>query len=318
MKIIDSHMHLGLENFDADRIIREMDRKKVDQSWLLSWEELEPPVPELHLDLPVEALLEAAEAYPGRLLPFYAPDPSRENVTEHFKNFLLKGIRGCAELKVSLDWDDILLDSYLTLIDQHKLPLVFHMEDAYPYYRKKNKSRPEWVFERLINDKYNGVSRYYLERFASSTGIFRKKIEENRVNFPGILGSFSALEKRISEFPGIRFIGHGPHFWNNISSTLHPKYIHQKGDIAEFGIIDGLLERYDNFYCDLSGTSGFNAMNRDKDKSKLFLQKHASKLLYGTDNTSFPLLELIESLNPGKENTGAILSGNALKVLDFS
>ena len=308
-------MHVDLARYDADTIIRSMDQKGVDQSWLLTWKELHPPVAELHMDLPAEPILEACDRYPQRLIPFYAPDPATENLKDHFNTYLRRGFKGCGELKVSRKWDDPLTGTYLELVQQLHMALVFHMEVPSLYYIQEKEGYVQWIFERLMNDKYNGVSRYYLTMFAERTGILKKKISRNQVRFPGILFDFEALEQRIKEFPGIRFIGHGPDFWNGIGAVRHPKYIHQKGRIAEFGIIDGLLERYDNFYCDISGTSGYNALNRDKDQSRIFLQKHAHKVLFGTDNTRFPLMQLLESMKLGREQLENILHRNASRVL---
>lgn len=315
MTTIDSHMHIGLAGFDANSIIREMDRRRINHSWLLTWNEVHPPVPELHMDLPVEPILEACSRYPERLIPFFAPDPATENMKDLFNQFLRKGIKGCGELKVSRKWDDPLIGSYLELVQELDMALVFHMEVPSLYYIQEKQGYVQWIFERLMNDKYNGVSRYFITRFAEGTGILKKKISRNQVPFPGILFDFEVLEQRIREFPRIRFIGHGPDFWNHIGTTQHPKYIHQKGEISEFGIIDSLLEKYDNFYCDISGTSGYNALNRDRDQSRVFLQKHALKVLFGTDNTRFPLEQLLESMNLGKETLENIFHRNANRVL---
>ena len=317
MNLIDSHMHIGLAGFDADSIIQEMDLKGVDQSWILSWKELNPPVPQLHMDLPAEPILEACRRYPDRLIPFYAPDPATEDLKEHFNTFLRQGIKGCGELKVSRKWDDPLIGAYLDLVQQLQMALIFHMEIPSYYFVQEKQGYVPWIFERLMNDKYNGVSRYYISRFAEVTGIGKKKVQRNQVWFPGILFDFEALEQRIREFPEIRFIGHGPDFWNGIGTERHPKFIHQKGRIKQFGIIDAMLERYDNFYCDISGTSGYNALMRDRGQSRIFLQKHKNKILFGTDNTRFPLLQLLESMKLGEEALENIKHRNATRVLQL-
>ena len=95
MRIIDAHMHAGLAGFGADSIIQSMDRKGVDQSWLLTWEEINPPIPGLHMDLHLEPILEACTKYPDRFIPFYAPDPAAGNLKEQFERYLGRGIRGC-------------------------------------------------------------------------------------------------------------------------------------------------------------------------------------------------------------------------------
>ena len=314
--MIDAHMHMGLGGYDLPVILRNMDRRGIDASWLLTWEEIDPPLKKLHIGLPPEPALEAFQKYPDRFVPFYAPDPAvpdPDRVIGHYREL---GIRGCGELKVSRRWEDPLIEKYLEIIQAHNFPLIFHMEEPRSQYIQPGEGFFEWILERLLNDKFNGVSRYYITRMAEKTGILKKKIERNRVCFPGILFDFHFLEKRISRFPKIRFIGHGPDFWNHISATRHPKYIHQKGSITAFGIIDRVLESYPNFYCDISGISGFNALKRDRRMAGIFLQKHADKILYGTDNTGLPLLELLGSMKLGREKMEQILRGNAIRVLE--
>jgi predicted TIM-barrel fold metal-dependent hydrolase len=65
----------------------------------------------------------------------------------------------------------------------------------------------------------------------------------------------------------------------------------------------------------ISGTSGYNALNRDREQSRIFLQKHKRKVLYGTDNTRFPLQQLLKSLKLGKEVLENIMHRNATRVL---
>jgi len=315
MRVIDAHMHVNLGGYDAAAIIQSMDRQGIDQSWLLTWEEIHPPVMGIYEELPAEQVLQAYIAYPARFVPFYAPDPSTIRLEETLEQMLKQGFRGCGELKVSLKWEDNKMETYLQLIEKHNLPLVFHMEEPRQQYVSAANGFFEWLLERLLNDKYNGVSRYYITRFAERTGMLKNRIGRNQVHFPGILYDFAALENRIRQFPGIPFIGHGPEFWNHISNHRHPRYIHQKGTIKEFGIIDTLMEQYDNLYCDISGTSGFNAMNRDHKQTRQFLQKHAHKILFGTDNTRFPLLDLLHSMKLEKEKMDQILHRNAMKVL---
>ena len=315
MKIIDAHMHIGLAGYDAKTIIQSMDKQGIDQTWLLTWEELAPPVKQLHIDLLPEPLLEAYHNYPDRFVPFYAPDPARHHLQEHFTRYLDQGIRGCGELKVSMKWEDPSVEKYLEMVGEMDLPLVFHMENPRMHYLQEREGFFDWAMERLMNDKFNGISRYYLNHLADATGILKKKIRRNLVHFPGILFDFDALEKRIRQFPGIRFIAHGPDFWNQMGTQRQEKYIHQRGAIGQFGIIDRLLEEYGNLYCDISGHSGFNALKRDPEKARKFLLKHTGKILYGTDNTGLPLMELVHSMKLGKEPMERLLWKNATAVL---
>ncbi len=291
-----------------------MDRSGVELTWLLTWEERDPPVSDLYQPLSTGPMMEAVERYPGRFVPFYAPDPASEDLDRLLETYTRKGIRGCGELKVSRRWDDPLIESYLEKVELRRWPLVFHMEEPRWHYIQEREGYLEWILERLLNDKFNGITRYYLNRLAESTGILRKKIGRNRVWFPGILFDFQSLEKRIGQFPGIRFIGHGPDFWNHIAEERHPRFIHQKGTIRSFGIIDRLLEQYDNLYCDISGTSGFNALRRDREQARIFLDKHHRKVLYGTDNTGFPLLDLLHSMKLPDGSLERILHRNAEEI----
>ncbi|MEZ5070421.1 MAG: amidohydrolase family protein [Bacteroidales bacterium] len=312
---IDAHMHLGLNGDTAGSVLRRMDDRRMDACILLTWEEVDPAVPQRHMDLPPEPLLEAAAEHPGRFVPFYAPDPGRPDPVETLRTFSLRGIRGCGELKVGRLWSDALIRPYLEEVNRLGQALVIHMEDPGWHYVQEKEGRPEYVFERLMNTKYNGLGRHRMEQLARHTGLFRNKIRNNRVPFPGILYDFEGLESRLREYPDLRVVGHGPGFWNHIARDQDPRRIHQKGPIREFGIIDRLLEECPNLYCDLSGTSGFNAMKRDPERSRIFLQKHSDKVMFGTDNTAYPLEELLHDLRLGTACLNKILGGTAEKVL---
>ena len=166
MKLIDSHMHVDLAGFDVKMIIESMDRNGVEISWLLTWEELDPPIQGLHMDLLPEPVLEAFTRHPGRFIPFYAPDPATDKLEERIIKYKDQGIRGCGELKVSRKWEDPLIESYLQIVQQHHSVVVFHMENPRQQYLPENDGYFQWLMERLLNDKYNGVSRYYISNFA--------------------------------------------------------------------------------------------------------------------------------------------------------
>ena len=85
--------------------------------------------------------------------------------------------------------------------------------------------------------------------------------------------------------------------------------------VSEDGIVNHLLSTYDNFYADLSGMSGYNALNRDKVYAKKFLIKNASKLLYGTDNFQLGLKQLLDSLNLSVDVYNRIYKENALNLV---
>ncbi len=311
MQKIDVHLHVELEGLDADRVIDYMDDHHIEKCWLLTWEEINPPIDTIYQNLSPDEVFEAYKEYPDRIVPFYAPDPKTRNLSQKIKHHKEKGLKGCGELKVTHKWEDKVIGEYLRVINAYDLPLLFHMEEPRMHYVPANSGKMEKLLDDLLNGALNGITKYYLTKFFKNTSVFKGHIENRITRFPGYLYDFSNLEKRLREFPDLDFIGHGPHFWNNISDDPSEVFIHDKGPIDSFGIIDRLLSEYDNFYCDVSGKSGFNALNRDRDKAKLFLEKHYGKILFGTDNTGLDYEGLIRSFQLPEDKMKKIFYENA-------
>ena len=74
------------------------------------------------------------------------------------------------------------------------------------------------------------------------------------------------LGKMLKKFPRTIFIGHGPHFWAEISLDVKKNDFngYPKGKVKK-GALDRLLSQYPNLYADLSAGSGYNALARDID-----------------------------------------------------
>lgn len=316
MKKIDSHFHVNFQGFSADKIIKYMDENRIEKCWLLTWEEREPAIPALYQHLSLADVLDAYEKYPDRIVPFYAPDPGSENLKDILTKNIKKGIKGCGELKVSYKWEDSRMIEYMEIISELKLPLLFHMEAPRQHYVKLKNSASEKLLEQLLNGALNGITKYYLTNLSKIIPPAAKRISKGLNYFPGYLYDFANLEKMVRKYPNTHFIGHGPHFWNNIAKQPSEKYVHQKGKIRAWGVIDDLLENYDNFYCDISGKSGFNALTRDKQKSKIFLEKHHSKIIFGTDNMHYAFDDMLASLKLPKEKLENIYFKNAEKIVE--
>jgi len=312
---IDGHFHVDFCGFSAEDIISYLDKKKIEQCWLLTWEEKTPPIPSLFEHLSIEDLIEAYRKYPDRIVPFYAPDPNSERIKDAFNKYINLGVKGCGELKVTYKWADSIIENYLKVISDLGIPLVFHMESPRKQYLKISNNKFEKIFEEFYNGALNGVIKYYLSSIAKFIPFASGKISKGLKYFPGYLFDFVYLEKRIKQFVDIIFIGHGPCFWNNIAEYQSPKYIHQRGKINKWGVIDKLLEEYDNFYCDISGKSGFNALSRDKFKGKQFIEKHSKKIIFGTDNTSYNFEGLLDSYKLPKEKLQDIYYNNAKTII---
>jgi len=59
--------------------------------------------------------------------------------------------------------------------------------------------------------------------------------------------------------------------------------MYPKGRIKPGGLVDKLLADYSNIYGDLSADSGLNAITRDPEFSRGFLERHSRKLIWGSD-----------------------------------
>ena len=317
IKKVDGHFHVNFCGFTADDIVNYLNKKQIEQCWLFSWEEKAPPIPSLYKHLTIEDIMEAYEKYPDRIVPFYAPDPNSNYLKETFTNYIEKGIKGCGELKVTYKWEDALIENYLKIISEIKLPLIFHMEAPREHYVRIKDSKHEKLLEQLLTGALNGVTKYYLSKIAQFIPPFSQKIKKGLHHFPGYLYDFAYLESRIKQFPNIKFIGHGPYFWNNIAEFQSLKYRHQRGKIRNLGIIDKLLEENDNFYCDISGTSGYNALTRDKKRGKIFLEKHSHKIIFGTDNTHYNFDKILASYKLPKDKIQDIYYNNAQKIVQI-
>jgi predicted TIM-barrel fold metal-dependent hydrolase len=126
------------------------------------------------------------------------------------------------------------------------------------------------------------------------------------------------LERCLREFRNVKFVGHGPAFWSAISAA-DPRRGYPKGPIQPGGAVDRLLAEYDNLYADLSAGSGYNAMTRDPDFTRGFIERHARKLLFGTDivgvGDKLPIVPWMKTLDAPPEVREAIASGNARRLL---
>jgi len=98
---------------------------------------------------------------------------------------------------------------------------------------------------------------------------------------PGMPGLRMCLEK----FPKLKFIGHGPSFWAEMSELRDPSDImgYPNYPVIGEGTVYTLMREYPNMYAELSAGSGYNALARDEDNAVKFLNEFADKIMFGTD-----------------------------------
>lgn len=95
---------------------------------------------------------------------------------------------------------------------------------------------------------------------------------------------FERFYKMLEKYPKTNFIGHAQTWWANIDKNyIDQSVLYPKGAITPGGITDRYLSDYPNIYGDLSSGSGLNALTRDQDHAKHFLEKYQNKLIYGSD-----------------------------------
>ena len=132
------------------------------------------------------------------------------------------------------------------------------------------------------------------------------------------LPRFEAMARK---FPQTTFIGHGQHFWAEISLDVKAEDFskYPSGPVKPDGAVVRLLAEYPNVYGDLSAFSGFNAVTRDAEFGKRFLVEFQDKLLFGTDlcrrDQETPIIGYVRSLGTDSDAYRKIARANAERLL---
>ncbi len=140
--------------------------------------------------------------------------------------------------------------------------------------------------------------------------------------------NFARFHRILEKFPRVNVIGHAQTWWGNIDKNHDQTVMYPKTKVTPGGITDRLLADYPNMYADMSAGSGLNALLRDEDHARGFLDRHQNKLLYGSDcadnapNTDkcsgSKQIATIRRLAPSRKIERKILYDNAAKVLKIS
>ena len=293
--MIDHHTHINFNGITKDNFIDYLEKNNFEKAWVLTWDEIDSEnVKWTVQNLNVDDVIDLYNRYPDSIVPFYAPDPLRKNALELLKKYHKLGVKGYGELKSTIRWSDKRLDKILEYLNANKLPLVFHIENSGIRIIDFDNSK---LCGKILNTVlHSKIIKYFSEpilHFLEKYINFDKRL--GFYKFPGYMLDFKSLEERLKQFPNIKFIGHGPFWWANISTNgLYRKY--PKGKIKNEGLIIRLLSEYDNLYCDISGLGGYNALNRDYEYSKKFLTKFQNKIFFGTDNYTFNQSAFLDEL----------------------
>ncbi len=95
---------------------------------------------------------------------------------------------------------------------------------------------------------------------------------------------FANFHRIIEKFPTVKFIAHAQTFWCYVDKNYVAAHgLYPKTKITPGGLSDRWLADYPNFYGDLSAGSGTNALLRQPEFGKAFIERHQDKLLFGSD-----------------------------------
>lgn len=134
------------------------------------------------------------------------------------------------------------------------------------------------------------------------------------------------LERMLKKHKKLKIFGHSANFWSQISGDVDEVSwnTYPTGKVTD-GIIAKLMREYDNLYCDLSATSGSNALMRDPEYAARFIEEFSDRLMYGCDicatfqRFSFAFNAFLDKLLDdgmiSAENYYKLVRGNAERLL---
>lgn len=137
--LYDGHSHIfpivpywGPGQTDLDELVAEMDKHGVDRAILLAEEQTEKG-----FKAPSWWILEQAQRYPDRLIPFCAieprMDPDEETMADLVDTYVDGGARGFGELKVGLPIDHERMQAVYRICEDRSLPILIHISDKHAY-----------------------------------------------------------------------------------------------------------------------------------------------------------------------------------------
>lgn len=276
----------------AEQLVKRYDELGIDKGVLL------PIVsPEIYIPQTNEDILDMAEQYPDRLIPFCNIDPRAltnsadaplDRLLSYYKE---KGCKGLGEVMLNMPLMHPMVQNLFKHAEKVGLPVIFDGSD-----------QTEGDFG-LYDDPGLPQLEHTLQKFPNLI----------------IFGHGPVFWAEIAKLrtPGERGFVFGP-------NGEQVGYLNN-GPIEEEGVVPVLMRRYPNLYADLSDFTAFNAFNRDHEYGPKFLEEFKDRTFFGTDLcsrfTEFPLIQLLKDWHEsGKISTDAynkITHENAIKLLNL-
>lgn len=266
---IDAHNHPDFCRMNFEKHIKNMDEYGIDKTCLLSWEN---PWDENYMSnmtgcpsplydnvpIPFERCLDYYEKAPERFILGYAPDPRHADALVKLKSAVdTYGVQICGEVKFRMMYDNPDAVELFRYCGEMGLPVILHIDNA---------------------DAHKAHPASYRKHYWYGGDIY-------------------TLDRLLELCPETNFLGHAPGFWGCISNDDDWKTIgYPKGPVIRGGLVEQLLEKHSNLYCDCSAGSGCIALSRDPEYTKELMPKFPDRFIYARDEFGNDLSEFIDSL----------------------
>ena len=267
-----------------------MDTYHIDKTWLLSWEtpqgDFSPdstyamcgPIIDgaNYVPIPFSRCLEYKRRAPDRFVLGYAPNPHRPDAIDALRSAVdLYDVRVCGEVKFRMLYDDPDAVDLFRFCGEAHLPVTLHFDYPEATRSPKNYPRRHWWYG----------------------------------------GSIDHFDNLLSLCKDTAFLGHAPGFWAHISGDYVPSHdSYPRGPVLPGGMVEKLLEKHSNLYCDISAGSGCMALSRDLEYSYRLICRFPDRFLYARDYFDNAHQELIEQLNLPTNVKELVLHGNAERL----
>lgn len=297
--LIDIHAHAyrikpaKIKFCTPEELLKAQDRMGIDMSVVL------PIVsPEIYLPQCTEDIIEMANNYPDRIIPFCNIDPRSltnspmapfEKVLEYFKE---KGCRGVGEIMPQMEMKDPKVQNLFRAAELTGLPVTCDGSDqltgGFGLYDEPGLPQLEL-----------SLRRYPKLIFLGHGPLFWAEIAK--------------LETPAERCVSFDFYGH------QIMAMFN------NTPIKEEGVMPKLLRRYPNLHCDLSDCTAYNALTRDENYIAEFVKEFEDRMYFGTDivnpNMEVPLIDTLKDWKKRGVITASaynkITHENAMRLLNI-
>ncbi len=229
--------------------------------------------PEIYFPQNTQDIIDMANAYPDRIIPFCNVDPRAmsnspnaelELPLQFYKDL---GCRGVGEIMPQMEMKDPKVQNLFRAAQKVGLPVICDGSDQLT----------------------GGFGLY------DDPGLPQLELTLQRFPHLIILGHGPVFWAEIArlETPGERCVA-----WGFDGNQLWQQGLHNTGPIKEEGVMPKLLRRYPNLHCDMSDGTAYNALTRDENYIAEFIREFEDRMYFGTDivapNFEVPLIDTLK------------------------